>query len=110
MPLHLQWCNKRKIGRFLYTVKAHKSRQDTVELSLPPIEILVFRLDPLNLESLLRSEKLRFFNHRAKRGGSLFEGSSGKEEGSRSDPLCWGVRLRSPVFTEQVPLNLVGIG
>ena len=44
MPLHLQWCNKRKIGRFLYTVKAHKSRQDTVELSLPPIEILIFRL------------------------------------------------------------------
>ena len=28
----------------------------------------------------------RFFNHQAKRGGSLFQGGSGKEEGSRSDP------------------------
>ena len=31
-----------------------------------------------------------FFNHRAKRGGSLFEGSSGEEEGSRSDPPMLG--------------------
>ena len=28
----------------------------------------------------------QFFNHRAKRGGSLFQGGSGKEEGSRRDP------------------------
>ena len=28
----------------------------------------------------------KFVNHRAKRGGSLFQGGSGKEEGSRSDP------------------------
>ena len=34
-----------------------------------------------------------FFNHRAKQGGSLFEGSSGKEERSRSDPPPGG---RSP--------------
>ena len=38
-------------------------------------------------------EKLLFkglFNHRAKRGGSLFQGGSGKEEGSRSDPMVAG--------------------
>ena len=34
--------------------------------------------------------KLKFFNHRAKRGGSLFEGGSGREEGSRSDPNIAG--------------------
>ena len=32
------------------------------------------------------SNFLTFFNHRAKRGGSLFQGGSGEEEGSRSDP------------------------
>ena len=60
MPLHLQWCNKRKIGRFLYTVKAHKSRQDTVELSLPPIEILVFRLKLLGFTCVVVPETQHF--------------------------------------------------
>ena len=34
--------------------------------------------------------KKKNFNHRAKRGGSLFQGGSGKEEGSRSDSLLGG--------------------
>ena len=37
-----------------------------------------------------------FFNHRAKRGGSLFEGGSGEEEGSRSDPPPRGGEAPSP--------------
>ena len=63
---------------------------------------------------------MKFFNHRAKRGGSLFQGGSDEEEGSRSDPpvgakppLCRGeapffsaellrARLRSQVFRGQV--------
>ena len=41
-------------------------------------------------KSNLRSGKLLFFiiNHRAKRGGSLFEGCLSEEEESRSDPVC----------------------
>ena len=50
---------------------------------------------------------LAFFNHRAKRGGSLFEGSSVGEEGSRSDPkFAWGARLRSLVFTTTFAPNV----
>ena len=66
-----------------------------------------------------------FFNHRAKRGGSLFQGGSGGEERSRSDPprgakppslvakrppVCWGVALRSSVFDIEVAPNVDGFG
>ena len=47
------------------------------------------------------------FNHRAKRGGSLFEGSSVGEEGSRSDPkFALGARLRSLVFSTSFAPNV----
>ena len=56
---------------------------------------------------------ITFINHRAKRGGSLFQGGSGEEERSRSNPpggrsppidgreatlILQGVALRSYVF------------
>ena len=45
-------------------------------------------------------------NHRAKRGGSLFEGGSAEEEGWRSDPYVAGglasVRQFSPI---ELPLK-----
>ena len=66
---------------------------------------------------------IEFFNHRAKRGGSLFQGSLGGEERSRSDPpggrspplavakraqCCCGLTLRSLVFAEPFALNVNG--
>ena len=80
----------------------------------------------------------QLINHRAKRGGSLFQGGSGGEEGreatpspcggeERSPPIrgrsplsckgrsplplsCWGVRLRSSVFRVTFALNVNGFG
>ena len=68
----------------------------------------------------------KIFNHRAKRGGSLFQGGSGQENGSRSDPplgpkppplkgreatlTLQGVALRSPVFSTEVVLNVARFG
>ena len=65
-------------------------------------------------------------NHRAKRGGSLFQGGSGGEERLRSHPLhggeappSWsrsdfnlygGVALRSLVCDRKVALNIDGLG
>ena len=49
----------------------------------------------------------KFITPRAKRGGSLFEGSSVGEEGSRSDPkFAWGARLRSLVFSTSFAPNV----
>ena len=40
---------------------------------------------------------ITLINHRAKRGGSLFQGGSGEEEGSRSDPSPGGEAPTTPL-------------
>ena len=71
-------------------------------------------------------EAFRFINHRAKRGGSLFQGGSGeRERGREATPPCGGeaptkvakrpfvgggVPLRSWVFWSKVVLNVDGFG
>ena len=49
------------------------------------------RVSPVTFTVYLRDPQIKMLiNHRAKRGGSLFQGGSGEREGSRSDPPCGG--------------------
>ena len=70
-----------------------KKRDKVHQLKTPP------RLVPLNACK-------KFVNHRAKRGGSLFQGGSGEREGSRSDAPPVGAK--PPVRSRSDPLLAVG--
>ena len=50
------------------------------------------------------------FNHRAKRGGSLFQGGSGKEEGSRSNAqVAVGYPSVRRFFMRKLPSTLTDL-
>ena len=112
LPTHFMWWLILKLLIRLFSWHPQHLNRDNAERSHPTWPFFT-QVDHL-------------VNHRAKRGGSLFQGRSGGREGSRSAPpggrakpppqvakrpfVCGGVPLRSWVFNRQFVLNVDGFG